>query len=80
MATFYGVHDIPTFDVLFVWWPPVENVTARARGSRLLLAYHPIQHRSGAERDADVAVHEVAHWISAHRLPAEKRALTTRWM
>ncbi|MBS2015421.1 MAG: hypothetical protein JST00_21210 [Deltaproteobacteria bacterium] len=55
-----------TFTVLFVHWPPVENVQANNRGRFLLMKYNAVAHAAGAVRDVEIPMHEIAHWASAH--------------
>jgi hypothetical protein len=76
VARFYGVTGAAQFTALYVWWPPVEAVTANLRGSFLLLKYHPEKHREGALRDVDVPVHEMMHFISSQAPEAQKQALS----
>ncbi len=80
LARFYGVTDLPRFTALYVWWPPVENVTANTRGRFLLLKYHPAKHGRSAMSDIDIPIHEFAHYISAHQPEEQKRALTRTFL
>lgn len=76
IARAYAVATPPRLTVLYVWWPPVEQVTANSRGTFLLMKYHPVKHAEGAAQDVDVPIHEFVHVVSAQRPDARKRVLT----
>ena len=76
LAGFYGVSEVPRFNVLLVWWPPVEAVTANNRGQTLLLKYNPDRHLEEARRNTDVPIHEVVHWVSSHQSEQQRAELT----
>jgi hypothetical protein len=76
LADAYGVKKPEPFTVLYVWWPPVENVTANNRGDVVLLKYNPKQHEDDATHSADVPVHEYVHYLSSMQPEERKRALT----
>jgi hypothetical protein len=80
IAHFYGVTERIRFTALYVWWPPVEAVTANNRGRYLILKYNPVKHRESALRDIEIPVHELTHWISAHQPAAQKQALTRAFL
>ena len=80
LATFYGVTDLPRFTALYIWWPPVDNVTANNRDRFLLLKYNPSKHGRSAMSDIDIPIHEFAHYVSAHQPEEQKRALTRTFL
>ena len=80
VADFYGLEETPRFTVLYVWWPPVEHITANNRGEFLILKYNPTKHRSAALQDIDVPVHEFTHHASAYQPAAQKQALTKAFL
>jgi hypothetical protein len=75
LASYYGVSSLPSFTVLYVWWPPISHTTAHNRGSVLLLQYNPTRHRDALAKDLDIPVHEVVHYLSTHQSEEQKRAL-----
>lgn len=80
LAQFYGVTSLPRFTALYVWWPPVENVTANSRDRFLLLKYNPAKHGNGAASNIDIPIHEFVHYASAHQSEEQKRALTRTFL
>ncbi|MBL8613672.1 MAG: hypothetical protein JNL38_40405 [Myxococcales bacterium] len=76
MARFYGAPEVPRVTVVFVWWPPVESMTASLAGDTLLMRYHPHKHGEEARRDVDVVIHELAHLASRRQPEAQKAALS----
>lgn len=80
VADFYSLEETPRFTVLYVWWPPVEHVSANNRGEFLILKYNPTKHRSAALQDIDVPVHEFTHQASAYQTAAQKQALTRAFL
>lgn len=80
VARFYGLDQSATFTVLFVWWPPVPQITANNRGSTLLMKYNPSRHRDAALHDVDIPVHEMIHFASAHQSDAKKQSLTRAFL
>ncbi len=80
VARFYGVADLPPFTALYVWWPPVANVTANQRDHYLLLKYNPTRHASSAASAIDVPIHELTHYVSSHQPEEQKRALTQTFL
>jgi hypothetical protein len=79
-ARFYGVAGAPRFTALYVFWPPVDHVTANNRGGFLILKYHPVAHREDAVRDIEIPVHELIHHISAEQPDEQKQALTRAFL
>jgi hypothetical protein len=67
------------FNAYFVWWPPIDRTGADITGRTFFIRSHPVRH---AEEGgwADIAMHEVIHYISAHQAPAQKQALTARFL
>ncbi len=80
LARWYGVDRLPPFTVLYVWWPPVDHVTANNRDRFLLLKYNPTLDREGALRDIDIPVHEVSHYVSGHQSEERKRVLAKAFL
>lgn len=80
LAAYYRVTNLPRFDALYVWWPPVANTTANNRGRFLLLKYNPTEHRTDAERAVGIAIHELAHYVSEHQSDEQKKALTKTFL
>lgn len=80
IARSYGVTALPPFTALYVWWPPVDGVSANNRDRYLLLKYNPTRHRSNAGSDFDVPVHEFAHYVSAHQSEERKLALSKTFL
>jgi hypothetical protein len=80
LARYYGTSATTRFTVLYIWWPPVDNVRANQRGKYLLLKYNPLEHRTQAERAMDVTVHELAHFVSSRQPEAQKQALTKTFL
>lgn len=80
VARYYGAPEAQHFSVLYVWWPPVDSMTANQHGPYLLLKYNPVKHRADAERATDVTVHELVHYVSGHQPEAQKLALTKTFL
>lgn len=76
LALGHGASDVAPMIALFVWWPPVEHVTANQRDHFLIMKYNPEGHRQLARADADVVVHELIHYLSSRRPDEHKRAGT----
>lgn len=76
LAKFYGSSDLGRFTVAFVWWPPIDGMTASLAGDVLLLRYHPIKHSDIASRKVDIPMHEVVHFVSTHQPEARKASLS----
>ena len=76
LTSFYEVTGLRRFTALYIWWPPVENVTANTRDRFLLLKYNPAKHGRSAMSDIDIPIHEFTHYLSAHQPEEQKRALT----
>lgn len=80
LLRFYDVKTAPgTFTVLFVHWPPVENVQANTRGRHLLMKYNAQAHATDAARDVEIPMHEIAHWVSSQGVP-NRLALSERFL
>jgi hypothetical protein len=79
VTAFYRVEIERDFNAYFVWWPPIDRTGADITGRTFFIRSHPVRH---AEEGgwADIAMHEVIHYISAHQAPAQKQALTARFL
>jgi hypothetical protein len=80
MAAAHGLAELPPMTALFVWWPPVEHVTANQRDRFLIMKVHPGTHCAPAEGDLDVVVHELVHYLSAQRSDEEKGAFSRAFL
>jgi hypothetical protein len=79
VTEFYGVDIKRDFNAYFVWWPPIDRTGADISGRTFLIRSHPVRH-AGEGGWAEIAMHEVIHYISAHQPPAQKQALTARFL
>jgi len=79
VTEFYGVDIERDFNAFFVWWPPIDRTGADISGRTFFIRSHPVRH-AGEGGWAEIAMHEVIHYISAHQPPAQKQALTARFL
>lgn len=80
LTRFYRVGAIPQFKVEFVWFPPVDSSGASVVGDTLLLRYNPTKQLDDATESADIALHEVTHFVSMHQSEEQKRALSKAFL
>jgi hypothetical protein len=80
IARFYRAETPPTMEILFVWWPPIDETVANVRDRTLLLKYNPKKHRATAGTDVDLPVHELVHWVSGHQPDARKAELAAAFL
>jgi hypothetical protein len=79
VTAFYQVEIERDFNAYFVWWPPIDRTGADITGRTFFVRSHPVRHANESGW-ADIAMHEVIHYISAHQAPEQKQALTARFM
>jgi hypothetical protein len=79
VTDFYQVEIERDFNAYFVWWPPLDRTAADIAGRTFFIRSHPVRHADEGGW-SDIAMHEVIHYISAHQSPAQKQALTARFL
>ncbi|MGK5087556.1 hypothetical protein WDW86_08355 [Bdellovibrionota bacterium FG-2] len=80
IAKFYKVRAKIDYQIVFVWWPPIDRTNASPTGKFLVMRYHPQKHIKDALADGDVVFHEVVHTISAKQDLEKKRELTKAFL
>lgn len=79
VSDFYGVDIDRSFNAFFVWWPPIDRTAADVAGRTFFIRSHPVRHADEGGW-SDIIMHETIHYISAHQAPAQKQALTARFL
>lgn len=79
VSDFYGVNIQRGFNAFFVWWPPIDRTAADVAGRTFFIRSHPVRHADEGGW-SDIIMHEVIHYISAQQSPAQKQALTARFL
>jgi hypothetical protein len=74
ISSFYGVKGPVRYEVLFVWWPPINRSNASPTGNYLVMRLNPAKHSS--EDNTDIIFHEVVHTISARQDLKQKQKFT----
>ena len=80
VSFFYGVKENFMYQVLYLWWPPVERTNATPSGNYLLMRYNPTKHFYSAKEDVDIIFHEIVHTISAQQSLEQKEKLTQQFL
>ncbi|MFQ3244233.1 MAG: hypothetical protein ACI9SP_000860 [Arenicella sp.] len=79
VSAFYRVDLDLKFRARFVWWPPIDRTLADVSGNTVFLRVNPL--KQVAEGNwAEIVMHELVHYISAHQPVEQKRFLSDEFL
>ena len=79
ISAFYRVELDLRFKARFIWWPPINRTLADISGNTIFLRLNPSKHAAKGDW-AEIVMHELIHYISAHQPIEQKRSLSEKFL
>jgi hypothetical protein len=78
VLNYYSVDEDLKYEVLYIWWPPLEKDFATPSDKYLVIRQNPIKHLEW--EDEDVVFHEIVHTISARQPQKQKEEISKAFL